>query len=138
MIKKIGMAIILTLCLTLFAVAGEKDVLRALEKIRGNTEIGVSYIKYCDLLADAKTEINIYKRGKINERFLKSAEKVFTCYEMARDAWWAKMEFEKDSSLSKAAKILNLNAHELSQERANHMQSCWQDANIALDQAYAP
>ena len=67
------------------AVAGEKDVLRALEKLKAGVEAGVTYKKYSELLADAKTEINMLERKtNKNQCFMEAVEKSYNIYEGAR------------------------------------------------------
>ena len=46
-----------------FATAGDKDVLKALDKIKANVEEGVSYDRCSESLVDAKAEINMLKKG---------------------------------------------------------------------------
>jgi hypothetical protein len=64
--------------------AGEKDVLESLEKVRGHIQSGVTRQEYDNLVAKAKAEIQLYKRGaKVNPTFLKHAKECYKYYEYA-------------------------------------------------------
>lgn len=112
-------------CLINPALAGEKDVLKALEIIKGNVESGVNLSTYRELLADAKVEINIYKRGKnINSDFLNATKKCLTCYQSAGGFWKMKLDFER------------LKSYEDAIDCDQNMQEDWQKASDYLDKAY--
>ena len=121
--------IVLFVCIisATLAKAGEKDVLKALEKIKGAVETGVSYQRYGELVADAKVEINIYKRAKKeNEKFLKAVEKSHQNYQSALQSWTNSMEFSDDIDYELKAKNL----------LRRTMQDRWKAGAKYLDEAY--
>jgi len=70
--------------LTTFAIAGEEGVLKSLEKVRNHIQGGVTRQEYDNLVAKAKAEIQLYKRGaKVNPTFLKHAKECYRHYEYA-------------------------------------------------------
>jgi DNA-binding transcriptional MerR regulator len=121
-------AILLTFALLCFltvlptsARCDEKDVLKALETIKGNTETGVTLAKYRELLASAKVEINMAKRMIQNEKFIATAETCLKEYERAGVLWDANIAFTK-------ARI----PHD---ERK--LQEAWANAASLLEKVYA-
>lgn len=107
--KKIGHIILAMTLISLFFIssafagAGEKDVLKALEKIKGAIEVNSSYNNYCDLLVDAKVEINIYGRKKTrNECFFNAVDECFKNYETFKTHWGNLMDAEVKIPKTKA------------------------------------
>ena len=103
------------------AFAGEKDVLKALEKIKASVEAGVNYAKYRKLVDDAMVKINVYKRGKkINKVFLHNANLSYEYYYTAAKSWETKIMYSgrSDVSLDK------------------DMQAHWSDAESFLNKAH--
>ena len=83
--KTLGRASVLVLVLLLgrasFAAAGEKDVLKALEKIKANLEAEVPYDKCAESLVDAKAEINMLKREvRKNQCFMKAVHQSYSWF----------------------------------------------------------
>ncbi len=128
------------------AMAGERNVLKALKETKGGVEAGVNYERYNELLAGAKVQIDAYKKGKtINKRFLENATACFSSYENAAVVWKQKMEFR----VKGASKIVKEMVKEgkgrpdeiisvLStkhQEYDNKMKTYWDAAAKELDKA---
>ncbi len=107
--------------------AGEKDVLKALERIKGAVEAGVNLERYSELVADAKVELNIYERSKeVNEDFLKEAELCYEDYQQARKAWSLKLPQPGLGAPPLAIKV----------QLDDKMQELWKSAADHLEQAY--
>ena len=143
------LALVMLMALTSFATAGEKDVLKALEKIKGAVEAGVTYQRYVELVADAKVEINMFKRGgKTNECFIEAVEASYLLYNWAATNWQMKIDFESLASEfsidAKYAKSDELRAGymrsaELAGEIATlggELSGKWKRATTYLDKAY--
>lgn len=109
------------------AICDEKDVLKALETIKGNTETGVTFSKYNELLASAKVEINIAKRTLKNKAFISSAEACLVEYEIAREHWKTLIEISEEFKYFAGLTI----------ERKKVMQKCWDNAAVLLEKTYA-
>ena len=109
--------------------ADETDVLKALEKIKGNVEAGVILKKYQELIVDAKVEINMFKReAKGKENFLKAAESCLAYYSLAKISWRVKNDMSK---------INNAEGRRLEGESKAAVQDSWKKAEVQLDNAYA-
>ena len=80
-----GVLVALTMFfLTTLTIAGEKGVLKSLEKVRSHIQSGVTREEYDNLVAKAKAEIQLYKRvAKVNPTFLKHAKECYRHYEYA-------------------------------------------------------
>ncbi len=145
--------LVLLLVLPSLVSAGEKDVLRALEKIKGSAEAGVTYLKYMDLVADAKVEINIYKRAKPqNECFLQEIGASYSFYELAGSQWKLKIDAESEveqalQAVDRAASLGSLGLFDSGKKRyksasdkrkraAKGIQKAWQEGGKRLDEAY--
>jgi hypothetical protein len=81
---KIVVMALTVLLLTTLALAGEEGVLKSLEQVRSHIQGGVTRQEYDNLVAKAKAEIQLYKRGaKVNPTFLKHAKECYRHYEYA-------------------------------------------------------
>lgn len=79
--------------------AGQKDVLKAMEKLKSSVEVGIAYNEYCQLLVDAKTEINILKKsGNENKCFMEAVEKSYQLYDLAKGYWKLMLDAERFSN----------------------------------------
>ncbi len=113
--------LVLLLVLPSLVSAWEKDVLKALEKIKGSAEAGATYQKYMELLTDANVEINIYNMARTqNNCFLRAVEISLLYYEAAGIYWEGKMQSEGDEA----------------KEEAKRMQEDWQSGADYLNEAY--
>jgi hypothetical protein len=104
-----------------FAMAGEEEVLKALEKVKAATETGVNYNKYCELLANAGAEINILKRSKKDwkkDEFTLAVVRCLFSYETAKIGWET---------------IINHGSNPSTKAR---IQKSWKMATEHLDKAY--
>ena len=155
LMKKVGNIILAMSLISFFfissAFAGEKDVLKALEKINGAIEVNTSYNNYCDLLADAKVEINIYGRKKTrNECFFNAVNECFKNYEAFKTHWRNLMDAEVKIPKTKATLrehgdneeiaalagfLLKLN-NALKKEAEVVMPKALEGASTQLDKAY--
>jgi len=82
-------------------IAGQKEVVRALEKLRATTTSDVGLEKIQDALVDAKTEYNIYVRSlnipkgkKTTDKFLIDATRSLVNYETGI-LWLQSNNYEK-------------------------------------------
>lgn len=82
--------------------AGEKDVLKSLEKLKAFVEIEEhptskeTYNKFCELLVDAKLEINLLKKEKnVNKCFQKFIMKSYQSYGSGKDKIKTYLDSEK-------------------------------------------
>jgi len=123
--KKMNFFIILLSVMLLFslsfAMAGEKEILKALEKVKAATETGVNYNKYCELLANARAEINILKRSKKDWKKDEFTVAVVSClfsYETAKMGWETMINYGSNPS------------------RKARIQKSWKMATEQLDKAY--
>jgi len=103
------------------AFCDQKDVLKALETIKGNTEIGVTFAKYKELLASAKVEINMAKRVVNNDNFIAAAEDCLKEYERAGVLWDANIAFKRAGIPPDGKKL----------------QEAWSNAADLLEKVYA-
>ena len=111
------------------AFSDEKDVLKTLEKIKGNVETGITLKKYQDLIADAQVEINIFKRDSAGkEKFLKAAEASLGYYQYGEIFWEMKNINDKTN---------NATGYRLSEENKTSIHESWQKASEQLDKAYS-
>ena len=86
--KSFIFTIILMLFFTSTSFATEKDILKAFEKIKAATEVGVNYLDYNDLLTNVKVEINLFEREEgHNKVFSEKANKCYTKYDLASFMW---------------------------------------------------
>lgn len=67
--------------------ADEKDVLKSLEKIKGNVEVGLTLRTYSELISNAQIEINILKRNSENTKFINAAEECLKQYKAGMAYW---------------------------------------------------
>lgn len=131
--------------------ADQKDVLKAMEKLKSSVEVGIAYNEYCQLLVDAKTEINIFKRsGKENKCFIEAIEKSYQLYDLAKDYWKLMMDAEsfgnkfsrdgrKRSSSTEETKLsfeISESLHKASKGDEETRNKFWHRAGIQLDKAY--
>ena len=85
-----------SVCLISVTIAGQRDVLKAIEKVKANTETGVSYKKYVELLADAKFELNLLERNLKNplkNNFFLEAYRSYISYDTAKMNWETKNNY---------------------------------------------
>jgi IS1 family transposase len=98
----------MSLAITSISIAGEEEkaLLKALEKLKASVETGVSYNKYYELLSDARTELNMYKRNHKEEYSGEGTPQTFfnsyvslalSKYEQAGISWKNKMEYRNSS-----------------------------------------
>jgi hypothetical protein len=139
--------------LPLFLVhAGEKDVLKALEKIKGAVEVKTSNKNFCELLTDAKVEINIYERQKEkNACFMEAVNNCFTQYKTFEKYWSNLMAAEisipeneeritKHHDMPEVVKLstfLVVLGKQAKKEAAENMPKCINKAETELDKAYS-
>ena len=100
--------------------ADEKDILKSFEKIKANTETGLTLRQYNELLADVQVEINIFKRGSnANPNFIIAAEKCLKKYKAA----WAYWKMGNDMGEKRGPYDLG-------------MQKSWNEGAKLLDEVY--
>lgn len=110
-------------------IIAQKVVFKALEKLKASTETGVNLQRYSELVADAKTEINLYKRGKeINDKFIDKAEGCLKRYKFAADAWEIKRKYYTSSSSARE--------REGDARMESSMQEDWKKGNDCVDELY--
>ena len=97
--------IIIVLMVTLLtsfssAIAGESEVLKALSTINRNLESGLSYSKYCELLAKATAEIDKLLEGgeSENECFIEAVKGCHRLYNVAKEHWEEMREHKRKSN----------------------------------------
>ena len=79
------------------AIAGEKEVLNALEKMKSNVEQGVSYDAYEKLLSDIKTALDSLKKGGYsNYCFITEAELCHTYYYLGMFNWQSMLKADEE------------------------------------------
>lgn len=69
---KMVLAFGITLAMASPTQAGQKDVLRSMEKVQAYSETSSNYEKYFDSITDLQAELNMYKRQKKVNRCLVS------------------------------------------------------------------
>ena len=100
--------------------ADEKEILKSFEKIKANTETGLTLRKYNELLADVQVEINIIKRtSNANPNFIIAAEKCLKKYKAA----WAYWKMGNDMGKKRGPYDLG-------------MQKSWSEGAKLLDEVY--
>lgn len=143
MMKIILTLLILSLLSFSFAFAGEEDVLMALERIRAGIDNGISYGQYCQLLLDARSQIDLLNKHENSsvsfQLFRRTVELSYGGYDVGKMIWSSTIglqiekerlaDEEQDSSARK----------QLDQEieiREQDIQKVWWAAGRALDLAY--
>jgi hypothetical protein len=94
-----GFVLVALMTLASLAKADEKDVLKALEKIKCGVEEEVRYEKYAELVREAKVEIDRLQPSKEVDKegcFLNSINECYQNYENARTLWNQKIEARTD------------------------------------------
>jgi hypothetical protein len=143
-------ALVMPLVLTSFAMAGEKDVLKALEKIKWASETEVSYEGYVELVADAKVEINILKKAdNKNDCFVKAVEYSHAFYREASMQWKSKLTFESaaadsmtEARFEETDELIRLcvqsskTFEKMAKDHEKELQEAWKKAAAYLDKAY--
>lgn len=76
------------------SMAGQEEVLRALERVKAATLVGSSLGKYTDLLIDAQAELNILghyvplnEKGKTTDPFFNEVGRAIFIYTTAKIQW---------------------------------------------------
>lgn len=114
--RKIGIVVIIGIILLMAssAIAGQKEVIKAVEKLRAATSSDVGDEKLQDLLIDAKTEVAIYARslnipeGKTsNDKFLVSAGSSVLLYEAGFRFLRAESYDKAEDGFNRAGKYLD-------------------------------
>jgi hypothetical protein len=98
------------ICITFFLLfsatvcyAGTKEVLMALEAMKGSLESGANLLTWTKLTADTTVAINIAKRDKtISKDFITAAETAKQNYDVAFRAAKIRQEFGEDKNLTDA------------------------------------
>jgi len=77
------------------ALAGEKEVLKALEELKGSLGAGVSYNRYRELMDEAEIQIDTIKGNKNrNTCFIENIEYCFYLYNLPMSLWQKRITFE--------------------------------------------
>lgn len=135
------------------AIGDEKDVLKALEKVKGAVESGVTYVRYGELLADAKAEINMLKRSEKQDKcFVDAVEIAYAHFQQAKGTWEQVQQAEGNRAeaerLLKQASSMGLKSKEaelrealesserLLESKRALLQYRWAEASASLDKAY--
>jgi len=104
------------------AVAGEKEVLSALEKIKSGVEEGVPYEVYEKMLADVKAALDALKKeGYSNYCFINEVELSHTYYYLGMFNWMSMNKTEEEVR---------------KQEVRDLRDAAWQRAKERLEMAY--
>jgi hypothetical protein len=135
--------LVTSLLLANTAIAGEKEksLLKSIERIKAYTETGTNFDKYSELLADAETEFNIYKRSKKNllerdlimkddpiSQFMRAVRACLGSYDLAKVSWDTKNMIETS--------FYRREGREKANEFKQSMQESWKRAEGELDLAY--
>jgi hypothetical protein len=105
--KRISFFILILLFCFSSAIAGEREVLKALEKVGAAARNRLSYKLFCELLADADAEIMFLRRQKglhkgkdwKKDKFLKSVVPCCIYYEIAKIKWGMLIDYGPDPKI---------------------------------------
>jgi hypothetical protein len=115
------LAMVLTLSLSSFAKADEEDALKALEKIKSNTQDWITYGNFSKLLDEAKGEFKGLRTMSKNTKFVDAAEDALNCYIKVGEQWRRRnqlaQKFLKATGESSALKMMIINNEEVIREK---------------------
>ncbi|MGV8057796.1 MAG: hypothetical protein AB2L12_07230 [Smithellaceae bacterium] len=96
--------------------------------MKASTETGVNLNRYSDLLADANTELNLYKREKeAKGTFISRAEECVGSYEVAARFWGLKLKYESGRDVTGG-----------SERMKTEIQDMWERGSNCVNELYDP
>jgi len=121
------------------AIAGEKELLMALEKVKAGTQSGINFHQYSDLMVDLQLEWNMYSNSLIETE--KTDDKCFytmakECHEYfmkAKNVWTEEIKIRSfDSSATR--RLRNFYSTPTTGQKLIRVN--WQLAILSLNQIY--
>lgn len=112
-IVSLSLVALLVIFISCAAYAGQKEVIVALEAVKGSIESGVNQMELSKLLASAKVEINMAQRDRsVSKEFIDTAEECRAGYPLAFEFLKLQSRFIQFNNRSRAEKC-DKNAREI-------------------------